>query len=136
MMAAVGCATPARSVPPAIDPANPQAEEGPPLIALTPLVTPGPDVLTAPNAEEAMGSAHAGHDMGSAAHADMKGHDMGHAKHAGGMIGVHSKAAASDVDGGAKLSFVAGGNDVAKLQSELRMHAQHMSNGTCTMGKS
>ncbi len=87
-----------------------------------------------------MGSAgHAdmkGHDMGSAGHADMKGHDMGHATHAGGMIGVHSKAAASDIDGGAKLSFVAGGSDVAKLQSELRMHAQHMSNGTCTMGKS
>ncbi len=81
-------------------------------------------------------SGHTGHDMGSAGQAGMKGHDMGHAAHAGGMIGVHSKAAVSDVDGGAKLSFVAGGNDVAKLQTELRMHAQHMSNGTCTMGKS
>lgn len=83
-------------------------------------------------------SGHAGHDMGSAAPSgDMKGHDMGgHAMHAGGMISVHSTATSSDIDGGAKLLFVAGSSDVAKLQGELRMHAQHMSNGTCTMGKS
>ncbi|MBA2540147.1 MAG: hypothetical protein H0V17_10970 [Deltaproteobacteria bacterium] len=81
------------------------------------------------------GGGHAGHDMGSGGgHA---GHDMkGHAGHAGGMIGVHSKATASDIEGGAKLLFVSGGGDVAKLQGELRMHAQHMSTGTCTMGKS
>jgi hypothetical protein len=93
------------------------------------------------------GGGHAGHDMsghaghgvaghGSGGHA---GHDMSggaHAGHAGGMIGVHSKAAASEVDGGAKISFVASSADVAKLQSELRMHAQHFSAGTCGMSKS
>ena len=87
-------------------------------------------------------SGHAGHDMGG--HADHgtsghAGHDMSggqHAGHAGGMIGVHSKAAASDIQGGAKISFVAGSADVAKLQSELRMHAQHFSAGTCEMSKS
>lgn len=39
-------------------------------------------------------------------------------------------------DGGAKLLFVSGAGDVAKLQSELRMHAQHLASGTCAMGKS
>ncbi len=80
---------------------------------------------------------HAGHDMGGGGgHA---GHHMGggkHAGHAGGMIGVHSKAAASDVESGAKVTFVVSGGDVAKIQSELRMHAQHLSSGTCAMGKS
>ncbi len=93
---------------------------------------------------------HAGHDMGSmaghdmggmgsgsqAGH-DMSGHDMsGHAGHAGGMIGVHSKATTSDIDGGAKLLFLTSGSDVSKLQSELRTHAQHLATGTCSMGKS
>lgn len=82
---------------------------------------------------------HAGHYMsgqGSSGHA---GHDMSgskHAGHAGGMIGVHTKAEASDVEGGAKITFVANGADVAKLQSELRIHAQHFSAGTCEMSKS
>lgn len=88
---------------------------------------------------------HAGHDMGGHAGHDMggggghAGHDMSgggkHVGHAGGMIGVHSKAGASDVEGGAKIAFTAGGADVAKLQAELRMHAQHFSSGTCEMGK-
>ena len=66
-----------------------------------------------------------------------EGHDMSkHAGHAGGMIGVHSKADAVDVDGGARLVLTAGAADVAKLQSELRMHAQHLSSGTCAMGSS
>jgi hypothetical protein len=83
------------------------------------------------------GGGHAGKDMsGSGGHA---GHDLSgskHAGHAGGMIGVHSKAEASDVEGGAKIMFVANGADVAKLQGELRMHAQHFSAGTCGMSKS
>ena len=37
----------------------------------------------------------------------------------------------SDIEGGAKITFVASGADVAKLQSELRMHAQHFAAGTC-----
>jgi hypothetical protein len=77
---------------------------------------------------------HAGHDM--SAHA---GHDTtkgAHAGHAGGMVGVHSKATASDVEGGAMVLFVVGAADVAKLQSELRNHAQHLGTGTCTMGSS
>lgn len=83
---------------------------------------------------------HAGHDMSGHAGHDMKGHagpDMkGHEGHAGGMIGVHSKATSSEIEGGARVVFIAGGADVAKLQSELRTHAQHLASGTCGMGKS
>lgn len=84
-----------------------------------------------PDGNDAGGS-HAGHDMSGHAGHDMKDHEG----HAGGMIGVHSKASASDVEGGAKILFVAGAADLAKLQSELRMHAQHLGSGTCAMGKS
>jgi hypothetical protein len=104
------------------------------------------------------GGGHAGHDMSGHAGHDMSGHaghDMGdkqanspsghaghdtsggnHAGHAGGMIGVHSKATASDVEGGAKIDFIVGPADIAKIQAELRMHTQHFASGTCAMGKS
>ena len=78
------------------------------------------------------GGGHAGHDM--AGH-DMAGHDMStHAGHAGGMIGVHSKAEAGDVEGGVRVAFTAAPADVATLQAELRRHAEHLSTGTCAMG--
>lgn len=85
-----------------------------------------------PTGEGAEGG-HAGHDM--------KGHDMGgkhhgggeHAGHAGGMISIHSKAAKEDVDDGARLVLVAAPGDVAALGDQLRMHAQHLSAGTCAM---
>lgn len=98
------------------------------------------------------GGAHAGHGGGPApaggAHAGMNhgaggmNHGAGgmgqgaggHAGHAGGMISVHSRAEASDVDGGARLALVVGGADVGKLQAELRMHAQHFASGSCAMG--
>ena len=96
-----------------------------------------------PDGKDAGSGGHAGHDMSGHAGHDMggghAGHDMSgskHAGHAGGMIGVHSKAEASDVEGGAKIMFVANGADVAKLQSELRMHAQHFAAGACGMSKS
>jgi hypothetical protein len=89
------------------------------------------------------GSGHAGHDMkgdanpgaggGHAAHG-MSGSE--HDKHAGGMIGVHSRALASDVDGGARITFVANSADMAKLHDELKMHAQHLAAGTCRMDPS
>jgi hypothetical protein len=80
------------------------------------------------------GGGHEGHDMSGHAGHDMSGAKGGkHAGHAGGMIGVHSKAATEDVQGGAKIVFTAGGADVAKLQTELRMHAQHLAGGSCKM---
>jgi hypothetical protein len=91
-----------------------------------------------PDGKDAGG--HAGHD----AHAGHAGHGGGehaghgggeHAGHAGGMIGVHSKATSVEIESGAKLAFVAGAADVGKLQSELRMHAQHLASGTCKMGQ-
>jgi hypothetical protein len=80
---------------------------------------------------------HAGHDMGGGG-GEHTGHGMGggggeHAGHAGGMISVHSGATAEDIDGGVRLVFVAAPSDVPKLQEELRMHAQHLSSGTCEM---
>lgn len=97
------------------------------------------------------GGGHAGHDMSNMGSGSMQGHDMSgmqghdmnkmgsghdmsqHAGHAGGMISVHSKAENAEIDGGAKLVLTVGAADVAKLQSELRMHAQHMASGSCAM---
>lgn len=99
-----------------------------------------------PTGAESGGSdhgSHAGHGGGAAAggddHAAM-GHGAsasgqgGHAAHAGGMISVHSRADTAEVDGGARLVFIAGAAEVGKLQSELRMHAQHLASGSCAMG--
>lgn len=88
------------------------------------------------------GTETAAHDHSAhAGHGDHAGHGGGdaaggeHAGHAGGMISVHSKAEASDIDGGARLAFVVSAADVGKMQEELRMHAQHMSSGSCEMGE-
>ena len=86
-----------------------------------------------PTGEESGGHDHGAHG-GHGGRAGAAGGEGEHAGHAGGMISVHSRAEATDIDGGASLAFVAGGADVGKLQSELRMHAQHLSSGTCAMG--
>jgi hypothetical protein len=90
---------------------------------------------------------HEGHDMAGHQGHDMSGHDMsghdmtGHQGHgagqgAGTMIMVHSKATATDVPSGARVELTVGAADVGKLQSELRMHAQHLASGTCKMAGS
>lgn len=85
----------------------------------------------------AMHGGHAGHGGGGAGEGDHAGHGE-HAGHGGGsmgqMIGVHSKAEAVEIDGGARLVLTVGANDVAALQDELRKHAQHLGTGTCAMG--
>lgn len=97
-----------------------------------------------PTGAESGGHDHGSHAGGGAAagggdHAAM-GHGASasgqgdHAGHAGGIISVHSKADLAEVDGGARLVFIAGAADVGKLQSELRMHAQHLASGSCAMG--
>jgi len=48
-------------------------------------------------------------------------------------ISIHSKASAEDIEGGAKLVFIAFPDGIAKIQGELRMHAQHLASGTCKM---
>jgi hypothetical protein len=70
------------------------------------------------------------HDHGAHEHANGGGTQAGMK---GSMIGVHSKAMTGEITGGAKLVFVAGAPDVGKLQSELRMHAQHYAAGSCEM---
>ena len=75
-------------------------------------------------------SGHQGHDM-SGKDMSGKGHDMkGH----GTMIMMHSKATATDVQNGARFELTVGPADIGKLQSELRMHAQHLASGSCAMG--
>jgi hypothetical protein len=81
------------------------------------------------------------HDMKGMDHSKMGGmdHDMEGMDHSkmggmeGMMMGVHSTATAEDVEGGARLVLSTDPGDVGKLQNELRMHAQHMADGTCPM---
>jgi hypothetical protein len=65
---------------------------------------------------------HAGHAMGPA---------TGAKPTMGTMIGTHSTAAVTELPNGARVTFTA--HDAAALQSELRMHAQHLTSGTCEM---
>lgn len=82
-----------------------------------------------PTGSETGGGGHDHHD-----HAAMEAGGAPAPSGGGSMIGVHSKASAEDIEGGAKLVFVAFPDGVAKIQSELRMHAQHLASGTCQMG--
>ena len=78
------------------------------------------------------GTETAGHDHHHGGHGDHSAH-ANHGGSGGSMIGVHSKATTTDVEGGAKLAFISGPSDIGKLQSELRMHAKHFAAGTCVM---
>jgi hypothetical protein len=80
-----------------------------------------------------MGPLPTGAEGGGHDHAAM-GHDHEHAGHAGGMISVHSQAAVEEIEGGARIVYTAGPNDLGALRDELRMHAEHMAAGTCAMG--
>jgi hypothetical protein len=84
--------------------------------------------------QPAAGGGHEHHDHGGghAGHAGGGDH-AGHAGKAGSMIKVHSKATSEDIDSGAKLVFIAFPDGVAKIQTELRMHASHLASGTCAM---
>jgi hypothetical protein len=73
-----------------------------------------------------------GHDHAGMAHGDGGGNE--HAGHAGGMVSVHSQAAVEEIEGGARIVYTAGADDLSALRDELRMHAQHMAAGTCAMG--
>jgi hypothetical protein len=51
----------------------------------------------------------------------------------GQMISVHSRATTTNIEQGARVDFVSSPNDVAQLQNQLRVHAQHLDGGTCEM---
>ena len=79
------------------------------------------------------GGEHAGHGGGEHA-----GHG-GHGGHGGGgdwrtMIGVHSRAATSEIDGGVRLELVTFPDQVGALRDELRGHVTHLSSSGCAMG--
>ncbi|MDB4958878.1 MAG: hypothetical protein JWO36_6447 [Myxococcales bacterium] len=61
-------------------------------------------------------------------------HD-GPAEAMGMMIASKARAAASDVPNGARVTFTAAKpEDAASVRDELRMHAHHLTGGTCKMG--
>jgi hypothetical protein len=52
----------------------------------------------------------------------------------GAMISIHSTAATTEIPNGARVTFTAASaDDAGKLQTELRMHAQHLASGSCVM---
>ena len=52
----------------------------------------------------------------------------------GMMFSATSTAASSEITNGARIEFaVKEGGDAAKLQGELRMHAGHLTGGSCAM---
>lgn len=62
------------------------------------------------------------------------GGEPSHGHELSDMIGTPSTADQADIERGARVTFKATKpDDVAALQSELRMHAQHLAGGTCEM---
>jgi hypothetical protein len=52
----------------------------------------------------------------------------------GMMFSPTSTATAKEIEGGARVEFAAKNpDDAGKLQSELRMHAGHLTGGSCEM---
>jgi len=65
------------------------------------------------------------------AFADMHNKHEGPGDAMGMMFPQTWKATAQDIDGGARVEF--SGDDPADVQSQLRMHAGHLSSGSCAM---
>ena len=60
--------------------------------------------------------------------------DHGTGDRMGAMIHATSIATATDIDHGARVTFVAPtASDIGQLQDELRMHAHHLTGNTCKM---
>jgi hypothetical protein len=70
----------------------------------------------------------------AAAFADMHNKHEGPSGSLGMMFPATSTAAEKDIDGGARVELSAKNpDDVGKLQGELRMHAGHLTGGSCEM---
>jgi hypothetical protein len=74
---------------------------------------------------------HAGHGGGSAADPHAGHGAAGQTSSMGTMISTHSTAAMTELPTGARVTFTA--HDPAAIQTELRMHAQHLAGGSCVM---
>jgi hypothetical protein len=83
-----------------------------------------------PTGDETDGGGH--HHHAGMEHGDAGG---GHAMHAmdGTMVATHSNARAEDIEGGARVVYIAAPAQVAALRDELRMHAPHFASGSCSM---
>ncbi len=86
---------------------------------------------SASSTEVAAGGHH--HHHAAAATSDSSSTPTRPAMPMGQMISVHSQANVTEMPQGARVDFVVSPTDVAKLQNELRMHAQHLTGGTCEM---
>lgn len=95
-----------------------------------------------PTGEETGGGGHDHHQHGAAPADPHAGHGApadgdAHAAHGGvsfhQMIAVHSRAAMSEIDGGARLDLITFPDQVGALREELRKHASHLSSGGCAM---
>ncbi|HUQ04650.1 MAG TPA: hypothetical protein VM261_19250 [Kofleriaceae bacterium] len=77
---------------------------------------------------------HGGH-AGHGGHGDHSGHGGGGGGGEGGpmAIGIHSRATAVDIDGGARLELTAFPDQIGAMRDELRAHAEHLSMGHCAM---
>jgi len=70
----------------------------------------------------------------AAALADMHNKHEGPSSAMGMMFSATSTATAKDVEGGSRIEFAAKSSaDAGKLQGELRMHAGHLTGGSCEM---
>ncbi len=70
----------------------------------------------------------------AAAFADMHTRHDGPAASMGMMFSPDSTATATEIEGGARVELTAKNpDDVGKVQSELRMHASHLTGGSCAM---
>ena len=66
--------------------------------------------------------------------AEMHGKRNGPPEALGMMFSTPSAAIASEIDGGARVTFTASKpDDVASLQSELHTHGGHLASGSCKM---
>jgi hypothetical protein len=72
-------------------------------------------------------------DVRKRAAALAKMHDDHGGSGMGAMISSPAIATATDIEGGSRIAFVATGDEVAKVKEELRMHAHHLSAGSCKM---
>jgi hypothetical protein len=83
-------------------------------------------------AADAGGEHHHHHDAGGGGeHAGHEGHEAAAGEPM--SISVHSRATASDIDGGARLEWITFPGQVGFLREELRGHAEHLAMGHCAM---
>jgi hypothetical protein len=93
-----------------------------------------------PTGDEIGGQHHHDHGHhGGGSPADHGAHDAHGASAPGevtslaGMIGIHSRAAASPIEAGVRFELITFPDQIAAMRDELRAHARHLATGRCAM---